>query len=101
MTYKLLLSKMTTITGEGVPSPHGRDIDGKYLDANESDIQYLFKKWSAEWDDYGVTLMCDSWTGPTRMSIINFMLYSNGRMFFHKSIDATCRSQDAKFLHKV
>jgi len=97
----MLLSKMSKISGEGVPSPHGRDIDGKYLDENESEIQYLFKKWSHEWDDYGVTIMCDSWTGPTRMSIINFMLYSNSRMFFHKSVDATGRTQDAKFLHKV
>ena len=84
-----------------MPSPRGRDIDNKYLDQNEEEIQFLFKKWSHEWNEYGVTIMCDSWTGPTRMSIINFMLYSNGRMFFHKSIDASGRSQDAKYLHKV
>ena len=35
------------------------------------------------------------------MSIINFMLYSNGTMFFHKSVDVTGYSQDAKFLQKV
>jgi hypothetical protein len=45
--------------------------------------------------------MCDSWTGPTRMSVINFLLYSNGRMWFHSSVDATTKSQDAKFLLKV
>jgi hypothetical protein len=45
--------------------------------------------------------MCDSWTGPTRMSVINFLLYSNGRLWFHSSIDATKKSQDAKFLLKV
>jgi hypothetical protein len=29
------------------------------------------------------------------------LLYSNGRMWFHSSIDATGKSQDAKFLLKV
>jgi hypothetical protein len=38
---------------------------------------------------YGVTIMCDSWTGPTGMSIMNFMVYCNCIMFFHKSIDCT------------
>ena len=48
---------------------------------------------------FGVTIMCDSWTGPTSMSIINFMVYCNGRMFFHKSINATGQIQNADFLY--
>ena len=68
---------MSYNSGEGVPSPIGRDIDGKYLDENEDEITTLFKKWQNEWKEHGVTVMCDSWTGPTRMSIINFLLYSN------------------------
>lgn len=43
--------------------------------------------------------MCDSWTGPTMMCIINFMVYCNGRMFFHKSINATGRVQNAEFIY--
>jgi hypothetical protein len=31
---------------------------------------------------YDVTIMCDSWTGPMGMSIMNFMVYCNGIMFF-------------------
>jgi hypothetical protein len=85
----------------GVPSPQGRDIDGKYLDANEAELKAIFQKWRNEWHEHGVTIMCDSWTGPTRMSVINFLLYSNGRMWFHSSVDATTKSQDAKFLLKV
>ncbi|XP_039853511.1 uncharacterized protein LOC120711904 [Panicum virgatum] len=44
--------------------------------------------------------MCDSWTGPTRMSVINFLIYCNGVMWFHKSIDATGRIQNAAYLFK-
>jgi hypothetical protein len=41
------------------------------------------------------------WTGPTQMSVINFMLFSNDVMFFHKSVDATSKSQDANYLYKI
>jgi hypothetical protein len=32
------------------------------------------------WLTYGVTIMSDSWTGPSRMSIINFKNFSNGHI---------------------
>ena len=32
------------------------------------------------------------------MSIINFMIYCNGRMFFHKSVDATGDTQNSEYL---
>jgi hypothetical protein len=92
---------LRSVSGEGVPSPQGRDIDDKYLDANEAELKAMFQKWRNEWHEHDVTIMCDSWTGPTRMSVINFLLYSNGRMWFHSSVDATGKSQDAKFLLKV
>jgi hypothetical protein len=78
-----------SISGEKVPSPQGRDIDGKYLDANEAELKAMFQKWRNEW------------TGSTRMSVINFLLYSNGRMWFHSSVDGIKKSQDVKFLLKV
>ena len=65
------------------------------------ELKKRFDKWKLEWDEYGVTVMCDSWTGPTGMAIINFLLYCNGRMFFHKSVDATSYSQDAKYINRV
>jgi hypothetical protein len=29
---------------ECIPSPHGRDIDDKYLDANEAELKVIFQK---------------------------------------------------------
>jgi hypothetical protein len=89
------------VVGEGIASPSGKEIDGKYLDQNEKDLMDRFAQFRKEWPTFGVTLMCDSWTGPTRMSVINFLIYCNGVTWFHKSIDATGKSQDAKFLFKV
>ena len=41
------------------------------------------------WEKRGVSIMCDGWTGPTKMHIINFLVYSNRGTVFHKSVDAT------------
>jgi hypothetical protein len=45
--------------------------------------------------------MCDSWMDPTEMSIINFIVYCNGVIFFHKSIDAIGHSQDTQYIFGV
>jgi hypothetical protein len=50
---------------------------------------------------YDVTIMCDSWIGPTEMSIINFLVYCNDIIFFHKSVDCTGHNQDADFIDVV
>ena len=89
------------VAGEGITSPTGRDIDGKYLDQNEQDLKTRYVMFQKDWPLFSVTLMCDSWTGPTRMSVINFLIYCNGVMWFHKSIDASVGTQDAAYLLKV
>ena len=89
------------VASEGIASPTGRDIDGKYLDQNEQDLKSRYVKFQKDWPLFGVTLMCDSWTGPTRMSVINFLIYCNGVTWFHKSIDASGRTEDAAYLFKV
>jgi hypothetical protein len=39
---------LCSISGEGVPSPQRRDIDDKYLDANEAELKAMFPKWRNE-----------------------------------------------------
>jgi hypothetical protein len=39
--------------------------------------------------------------GPTGMSIINFMVYCNSVIFFHKFVDATGHSQDVQYIFGV
>jgi hypothetical protein len=70
--------------GEGIASPTGRDIDGRCLDMNEKDLKNQYAKFQNDWPIFGVSLMCDSWTGPTRMSVINFLIYFNGVTWFQK-----------------
>jgi hypothetical protein len=50
---------------------------------------------------HDITIMCNSKMGPTGMSIMNFMVYCDGIIFFHKSIDCTGHSQDVNFVYGV
>ncbi|XP_048544817.1 uncharacterized protein LOC125523790 isoform X2 [Triticum urartu] len=92
--------KLTQDLGKGVPAPKGIDIDGIYLNSNYEELQQYVAKFKDDWPTYGVTIMSDSWTGPSRMSIINFMVFSNGRMYFHKSVNATGHMQNSKFVYE-
>ncbi|WOK93341.1 hypothetical protein Cni_G02038 [Canna indica] len=45
--------------------------------------------------------MCDSWTGPTRMSIINFLIYCNMRVVYHKSVNSSDEIHGAYYISKL
>jgi hypothetical protein len=89
--------KLTQQLGE-VAGPWGREIDGRYLEMNYDDLQAHMDDFKENWGQFGVTIMCDSWTGPTMMCIINFMVFCNGGMFFHKFVNATSHIQNAEFI---
>ncbi|RWW10401.1 hypothetical protein GW17_00026053 [Ensete ventricosum] len=45
--------------------------------------------------------MCDSWTRPPRMSIINLFVYYNRRVIFHKSVNASDKIQDTNYIENL
>ena len=45
--------------------------------------------------------MCDEWTGPTKLSIINFMLYCKGSTIFLKFVDALENIKDNKYIYDL
>ena len=45
--------------------------------------------------------MSDGWIRPTRLSMINFMVYSKGSMVFLKSVDASNNIKDHKYIYKL
>jgi hypothetical protein len=40
--FRICFLVLCSILCEGVPSPQGRDIDGKYLDVNEAELKAMF-----------------------------------------------------------
>ena len=43
--------------------------------------------------------MCDGWTGPTKLNIINFMVYCKGSTIFLKFVDASDNFKDNKYIY--
>ena len=54
-----------------------------------------------KWKTYGCTIMSDGWTRPTRLNIINFMIYSKESMVFLKSVNAFNNIKDHKYIYKL
>ena len=54
-----------------------------------------------KWETYGCTIMCDGWIDPTKMSIINFMVYSKGKTIFLKSVDASNKIKDHAYVYEL
>jgi hypothetical protein len=87
--------RLTQQLGTTTQIPTGHAIDGEFLEANFEEAENSLEQFKKGWQQYGVTIMCDSWTGPTGMVIINFMVYCNAHMFFLKSIDVCGHKQSA------
>ena len=79
------------------PSPY--EIKNKYLDMEYKDMEDYVNIQREKWKTYGCTIMCNGWTGPTKLSIINFMVYSKGNTIFLKSIDASEKIKDNKYIY--
>ncbi|XP_068305164.1 uncharacterized protein [Pyrus communis] len=65
------------------------------------DIGEYVNKLRSKWETNGCTIMCDGWIGPTRLSIINFMVYSKGKTIFLKSVDASDHIKNYKYIYKL
>ncbi|RZR85153.1 hypothetical protein BHM03_00012103 [Ensete ventricosum] len=98
--YQSMISSIQK-SGTGIQPPIPKEIHGVYLDEEVAELKDWIESFKWQWDEYGVTLMCDSWTGPTKMSIINFLIYCNRRVVFHKSINASDKIQDANYIENI
>ncbi|RRT62522.1 hypothetical protein B296_00038356 [Ensete ventricosum] len=45
--------------------------------------------------------MCDSWTMPTRIRVINFLIYCNRQLVFHKSLNPSNKIQVANDIENL
>ena len=82
--------------GMGIEPPSPYEIKNKYLEMEYKDMEAYVNQQREKWKTYGCTIMSDGWTGPTRLSIINFMVYSKGSTVFLKSVDASNNIKDHK-----
>ena len=81
------------------PSPY--EIKNKYLEREYKDMEAYVNQQRDKWKTYGCTIMSDGWTGPTRLSIINFMVYPKGSTVFLKIFNASNNIKDHKYIYKL
>ena len=77
------------------------EIKSKYLEMEYKDMEAYVNLQREKCKTYGCTIMCDGWTGPTKLSIINFMVYSKGSTIFLKYVDASDKIKDKKNTYMV
>ena len=83
----------------GIEPPSPYEIKNKYLDMEYKDMEDYVNIQREKWKTYGCTIMSDGWTGPMKLSIINFMVYSKGSTIFLKSVDASDKIKDNKYIY--
>ena len=79
------------------PSPY--EIKNKYSDMEYKDMEDYMNIQREKWKTYECTIMCDGWTRPTKLSIINFMVYSKGNTIFLKIVDTSNKIKDNKYIY--
>ncbi|XP_059592225.1 uncharacterized protein LOC132253622 [Vitis vinifera] len=87
--------------GMGIEPPSPFDIKNKYLEMEYREMEAYVNQQREKWKTYGCTIMSDGWTGPTKLSIINFMVYSKGSTVFLKSVDASNYIKDHKYIYDL
>ena len=83
----------------GIEPPSPYEIKSKYLEMKYKDMEAYVNIQREKRETYGCTIMCDGWTGPTKLSIINFMVYSKGSTIFLKSADASDKIKENKYIY--
>ncbi|XP_038978012.1 uncharacterized protein LOC120108486 [Phoenix dactylifera] len=97
--YKSAISAIQS-ADSGVDPPDPKNIYGELLD-NNKELQNWIGSYKSKWPTYGLTLMCDGWTDPTKRAIINFLTYCDTKTFFHKSVDASDKVHNASYILRL
>ena len=85
----------------GIEPPSPYEKKNKYLEMEYKDMEAYVNQQREKWKTYDYTIMSNGWTGPARLSIINFMVYSKGSTVFFKSVDASNNIKDHKYMYKL
>ncbi|KAJ9678214.1 hypothetical protein PVL29_022952 [Vitis rotundifolia] len=87
--------------GMGIELPSPYEIKHKYLEMEYKEMKAYVNQQREKWKTYGCTIMSNGWTGPMKLSIINFMVYFKGTTIFLKSVDALNYIKDHKYIYDL
>ena len=85
--------------GMSIESPSPYEIKSKYLEIKYKDMEAYVNIQRKKLETYGCTIMYDGWIGPTKLSIINFMVYSKESTIFLKYVNDFDKIKDNKYIY--
>ena len=84
--------------GLGFTGPYAEILKTTWLERIKSEEGLQSKDVEKEWATTGCTIIADTWTDYKSKAIINFLVSSPSRTFFHKSVDASAYFKNTKWL---
>ncbi|GAB2265118.1 hypothetical protein Dimus_037802 [Dionaea muscipula] len=84
--------------GTGFVGPSPETLKSTWLDKIRSEVSLESKDVEKEWATTGCTIIADTWTDNKSRALINFLVSSPSRTFFHKSVDASSYFKNIKSL---
>jgi len=96
-----MLKSVVVEYGKGLKPPTYHEVRMSYLKKIIDNIQASFEKYKVEWEKFGSTLMCNSWTYGKGRSLTNFLVNSPSGTIFLKSIDTSNVINDTKQIFEL
>ncbi|XP_047325926.1 uncharacterized protein LOC124929570 isoform X2 [Impatiens glandulifera] len=84
--------------GLGFRGPSAETLKTTWLEKIKSEVSLHSKDIEKEWTATGCTIIVETWTDNKSKALINFLVSSPSRTFFHKSVDASEYYKNVKCL---
>ncbi|KAA8544634.1 hypothetical protein F0562_022646 [Nyssa sinensis] len=98
--YQMMIDEIA-LAGVGLKRPTPYEIGGPLLDDEIEELREYIEQFKKKFETYGVTIMCDGWSSITRQSIINFLVYCDGNIVFHRSVNTSSYDKDANYIFQL
>lgn len=84
--------------GSGFIGPSTDSLKTIWLERIKSEVSLESKDIEKEWNMTGCTIIAETWTDNKSRALINFLISSPSKTFFHKSVDASSYYKNIKCL---
>ncbi|XP_051137959.1 uncharacterized protein LOC127256154 [Andrographis paniculata] len=84
--------------GNGFLPPSADSLKTTWLERIKSEVNSQSKEAEREWALTGCTVVAEKWTDNKSRALINFLVSSPTRSFFHRSVDVSLYYKNTKYL---
>lgn len=97
LSYHLMIDALRKCES-GFKGPSAETLKTIWLEKIKSEMSSQSKDSEKEWTTTGCTIIVETWTDDKSRALINFLVSSPSRTFFHKSVDASAYYKNTKCL---